>query len=159
MKSPSIFERLVLGGIDSYDSNQILILQHFWWFFEICKIFILLHRSDLKSLTKYRLFYFWSWQLIQKSIARKKEHFIAIYAERIVDFSSIIKSFQTVCLNLASFSVTTVATLIHCCEFTSKVSPPVNIFGGMKTFHFISLSFFNECWDFSAKFWWKVRSF
>ena len=29
MESPSNFERLVLGCIDSYDSNQILILQHF----------------------------------------------------------------------------------------------------------------------------------
>ena len=29
MKSPSNFERLVLGCIDSYDSDQRLILQHF----------------------------------------------------------------------------------------------------------------------------------
>ena len=29
MKSPSNFERLVLGCMDSYDSDQILILQHF----------------------------------------------------------------------------------------------------------------------------------
>ncbi len=29
MKSPSNFERLVLGSIDSYDSDQIVILQHF----------------------------------------------------------------------------------------------------------------------------------
>ena len=32
MKSPSNFERLVLGCMDSYDSNQILILQHFMIF-------------------------------------------------------------------------------------------------------------------------------
>ena len=29
MKSPSNFERLVLGCMDSYDSNQVVILQHF----------------------------------------------------------------------------------------------------------------------------------
>ena len=29
MKSPSNFEGLVLGCMDSYDSNQIVILQHF----------------------------------------------------------------------------------------------------------------------------------
>ena len=29
MKSPSNFERLLLGCMDSYDSNQIVILQHF----------------------------------------------------------------------------------------------------------------------------------
>ena len=45
MKSPSNFERLVLGCIDSYDSNHTPILQHF---FEIYKIVILLQRSDTK---------------------------------------------------------------------------------------------------------------
>jgi len=52
MKSPSNFERLVLGCIDSYDSDQIVILQHFYDFFEIYKICILLHRSVLKISAK-----------------------------------------------------------------------------------------------------------
>ena len=43
MKSPSNFERLVLGCTDSYDSNHILMLQHFSRSNEIYKIFILLH--------------------------------------------------------------------------------------------------------------------
>ena len=51
MKSPSTFERLVLGCMDSYDSNQIVI---FSAFFEIYKILILLHRSDLKISAKTR---------------------------------------------------------------------------------------------------------
>ena len=49
MKSPSNFGRLVRGCMDSYDSNQIVI---FAGFFEIYKIFILLHRSDLNISVK-----------------------------------------------------------------------------------------------------------
>ena len=56
MKSPSNFERLVLGCIDSYDSDQRLILLDFLSFFEILdyKICIPLHRSDLKISAKNR---------------------------------------------------------------------------------------------------------
>ena len=36
MKSPSNFEGLVLGCMDSYDSNQILILLDFWRFAILC---------------------------------------------------------------------------------------------------------------------------
>ena len=49
MKSPSIFARLVLGCIDSYDSNQIVI---FAAFFEIYKILIFLHSPNLKISAK-----------------------------------------------------------------------------------------------------------
>jgi hypothetical protein len=51
MKSPSNIERLVLGCMDGYDSNQIVI---FAAFFEIYKIFVFLHRSDLKISAKNR---------------------------------------------------------------------------------------------------------
>ena len=52
----SNFERLVLGCMNSYDSNQILILQRFS---EIYMIFILLHRSDLKNSAKNRPIFCW----------------------------------------------------------------------------------------------------
>ena len=45
----SNFRRLVLGCMDSYDSNHIV---NFAAFFEIYKIYILLHRSDLKISAK-----------------------------------------------------------------------------------------------------------
>ena len=52
MKLPSNFERLVLGCIDSYDSDQRL--KDFAAFFEIFKICIPLHRTDLKISARNR---------------------------------------------------------------------------------------------------------
>jgi hypothetical protein len=49
MKSPSNFKRLVLGCMDSSDSDQIVILLDFSRFYKtIYKIYIPLHRSDFK---------------------------------------------------------------------------------------------------------------
>ena len=51
MKSLQYFERLVLGCMDSYDSNQMLILQHFSrstrlskWISDFCNCSLPLHR-------------------------------------------------------------------------------------------------------------------
>ena len=64
---PSNFERLVLGCIDSYDSDQRLILLDF----EIYKICISLHRSDLKISAKNR-------QTFCRN-ERMKFHFIRVF--------------------------------------------------------------------------------
>ena len=49
IESPPNFERLVLGCMDSYDSNQIVI---FAAFFEIYKILVFFHSSILKISAK-----------------------------------------------------------------------------------------------------------
>ena len=76
MKSSSNFERLVLGCIDSYDSNQIVI---FAAFFEIYKILIFLHSSNLKISTKNRPTF---------DGMKMKFHFSLAFFDEFCDFSA-----------------------------------------------------------------------
>ena len=90
MKSPSNFERLVLGCIDSYDSNQILILQHssrstiFSYF---CTAQISKFQQKLVKIFGGMKFFFFmfSWGLLLFSPRKKK--FISFHSRFSMNFA------------------------------------------------------------------------
>ena len=133
MKSPSNFERLVLGCIDSYDSDQRLILQHFW---RSTRFAFLCTAQTSKIQEKIRPKY--CWNEITPNFEGLVLGCIDSYdSNQILIFSGFSRSTRFSHFCTAQIS-----------KFQRKT---VQFFAGMKMkFHF-PFSFFDEFRDFSAK--------